>query len=252
MKKTIVTIILTAALTISFTACASESPVNSGQLSLAEAPTEESVEAASIEESVAEEVFSEETTEAAVTDAEPEEYSKEAVSRAADNSAPTVDISGCDTFTQIVDRKLENGMGYANATVGDADLLLVSSGTYDNLDENTAAIDAALFMYTEDAIAEVGKVCSGGTSYPLTVKDGYLYTGSNHWICKYTMENGKLILIEKASVEYDEEGNGTYYFESEDESVNTDLTAAEAEKVMNDLYDEMMAGEVVDFSTVNK
>ena len=37
---------------------------------------------------------------------------------------PSVDISGCDTFTQIVD-KLDAGKAYANTKIWDTDVLLV-------------------------------------------------------------------------------------------------------------------------------
>ena len=51
------------------------------------------------------------------------------------------DITGCDTFTQIVD-KLPAGYGYANVTFGGTDALLVTDYTYDNLDGNMAAYNA--------------------------------------------------------------------------------------------------------------
>ncbi len=113
--------------------------------------------------------------------------------------APDIDPSGCDTFTQMIDKKLENGMGYANEPVGDTDVFFVSSGTYDNLDGKEAAIDAALFIYGEDEIIEIGKVCAGGTAYPLSLKDKYLYVGCNHEVSKYTVENGELKLVETNS-----------------------------------------------------
>lgn len=56
--------------------------------------------------------------------------------------APFVDISDCDTFTDIVN-KLENGQGYAN-------------------------------------LSFLGSVASSGTAYPLSVKDDMLYSGGNH------------------------------------------------------------------------
>lgn len=159
-----------------------------------------------------------------------DENSAEFIASAAAEAAPSIDISNCYTFTQIVDQKLSPGMGYANVTIGDEDALLVCSGAYDNLDGNMAAIDATVFIYKDNAPYEVGKACSAGTAYPLAVKDGMLYTGSNHWICKYTIEDDKLTLAEMASVNYDAEGNGTY------------------EGRFEELNDEMQKAEIVNFS----
>ncbi len=159
-----------------------------------------------------------------------DENSEEFIASAAEEAAPTIDISNCYTFTHIVDQKLSPGMGYANVTIGDKDALLVCSGAYDNLDGNMAAIDSTVFIYKDDAPYEIGKVCSGGTSYPIAVKDGMLYTGSNHWVCKYTIESDKLTLVEMASVTYDSDGNGTYDGRYEE------------------LNDEMQAANIVDYS----
>ncbi len=179
----------------------------------------------------------------------PEEATDEFLAKAADENAPSVDISGCDTFTQIVDKKLEKGMGYANEKIGDTDVLLVSSGTYDNLDGNMASIDAEIFMYTDDAIAEVGKVVCGGTAYPLAVKDGCLYVGSNHWLIKYTVKDGKLAVVDKAVVEFNESGFESYYYESADKEVNLSDTVKTKEQFDN-LYAELETAKVIDFATV--
>lgn len=181
-----------------------------------------------------------------------DEYSIEAINGFAKDVAPVIDISGCDTFTQIVDKKLENGMGYANVNVGGNDLLLVCSGAFDNLGEGMAAIDSTAFMYTDDAIVEVGQICSGGTAYPITVKDGYLYTGSNHWICKIGMVDDAMVIMEKAAVNYDSEGNGTYSYEASDGQDHSDMDSAEAEELFNKLLDEMMSGEIIDYAVVSK
>ncbi len=179
-----------------------------------------------------------------------DENSIEFIKKAAEEYTVDIDTEGCDTFTQIVDEKLSSGMGYANTTISDTDVLLVTSGTYDNLDGNMAAIDATVFMYKDDVPYLVGSLCSGGTAYPITVKDGMVYTGSNHWICKYALTDGKLMITEKASVVYDTDGNGTYYYESEDGGDYSNMSSDEAEKIFDSLVDEMAEGEVVNFSTV--
>ena len=181
---------------------------------------------------------------------EPDEYGSAFISDAANEAAPSIDITGCDTFTQIVDKKLEKGMGYANVNLDGTDVLLVSSGTFDDLEGKQGAIDAAIFMYTDDGIVEVGKVCSAGTAYPLYVSGGKLFTGSNHWVCKYALTDGKLMLMEKASVEYDTDGNGTYFYESEDGGDYSTIGSSEAEKIFDKLLEEFFTGEEVDFTVV--
>ena len=187
------------------------------------------------------------------TSVELDEYSNNSINGYSEDAAPSIDISGCDTFTQIVDSKLTKGMGYANVSLLNDDVLLVSSGTFDDMEFGINAIDAAVFAYDKDGVpCELGKICSAGTAYPITVKDGYLYTGSNHWICKWAVADGKISIMEKAAVLYDSEGNGTYYYESEDGGDYSSMDSAEAEKIFDDLVGEMMDGEKVVFDTVDK
>ena len=175
----------------------------------------------------------------------------ESLKNIAENAAPSIDISGCDTFTQIVDQKLTSGMGYANATIKDTDVLLVCTGTFQDLDGHENAIDSAVFEYDKDGkIREIGKLCSGGTAYPITAADGYLYSASNHWVCKYAVSDDTLMIMEKASVSYDENGNGTFHYESEDGGDYSTMDSAEAEKIFDKLIDEMMNGEVIEYSVV--
>ncbi len=180
----------------------------------------------------------------------PEEATDEFLTQVADETAPSIDISGCDTFTQIVDGKLSEGMGYANEKIGEEDVLLVSSATYDNLDGNMAAIDATVFMYKNGAPYEVGKVCCGGTAYPLAVKDGALYTASNHWICKYTLENDKLVITNKGAVVYNENGEGTYYYEASDGTEISPYDTVKTQEMFDNMFGEMADATIVNFSTV--
>ena len=182
----------------------------------------------------------------------PEEATDEFLAQIADEYAPNIDISGCDTFTQIVDKKLTEGMGYANDRIGNEDVLLVCTQTYDNLDGNMASIDAAVFMYRDGAPFEAGRVCSGGTAYPLAIKDGILYAGSNHWVCKYTIKDDKLVIIEKAAVVYDENGEGTYYCETAEDGQTGPDGAAKPQEKFDAMFDELFGADIVNFSVVAK
>ena len=155
------------------------------------------------------------------------------------------DISGCDTFTQIVD-KLEEGKGYANVTVGDADVLLVSSGTYEWEDGKNAAIDAEIFYYKDGVPTYLATVSAGGTAYPLALKDGDLYVGGNHFMSKYLIDNGFLVELEEAYVQYDTDGNAQYYYKTCNSQFE-DYDQATAESRFNDLFTDLESAEVIEF-----
>ena len=157
-------------------------------------------------------------------------------------------LDGCATFTEIVN-KLPKGKAYTNVKLGDTDALLVASGTYDNLDGNMAAIDAELFVYDENgAPAYAGFVTSGGTAYPLAVKDGSLYAGGNHFMCEYTLEKGELKTLSSAWVIYDSTGAASYYHTEEAGSTIADGTDDAA---LTKLYSELEGAEILNFDTIS-
>ena len=159
-----------------------------------------------------------------------------------------LDITGCDTFTQIVDKVLEPGMGYTNETIGDTDALLVCSGAYDNMDGNMAAIDAAIYVYNDGVPECIGYVNSMGTAYPLAVKDGYLYVGIYHGTAKYTIENNKLVEVDSAWTEYDENG-GEFYYSIQDGDEKTEMN--NDEKIVK-LESEYAEATVLNFDVIKE
>ncbi|MBO6113337.1 MAG: hypothetical protein J6P45_09860 [Lachnospiraceae bacterium] len=163
-----------------------------------------------------------------------------------DSHKEHIDITGCDTFTDIVNR-LGSGFGYANTKIGDTDVLLVSTGTYSDGGKE-AAIDAEIFYYNDGKPESLGFVQCGGTAYPLAVKDDILYVGRGHGMCKYTCEDGKLFVAEEAEVEFSEDGSETYKF-----SVNGKVSGdgnEEAEKKFSELFLEAEEAEIIEFSKV--
>lgn len=165
-----------------------------------------------------------------------------------------MDITGCDTFTQIVD-KLQAGQGYANVTVGDKDVLLVASGTYDYDGDGKkfVAIDADVYEYDADGnILYLGYVECGGTAYPLSSDGKLLYVGNNHGMKKMTITESDLLVIdENAYVEYDGDGNGTYYHTSDIRTVNDDPDAKVADDtILNQFFADYEAADMIEFNTV--
>ena len=166
-----------------------------------------------------------------------------------------VDIEGCDTFTQIVD-KLPAGYGYTNATIGDTDVLLVTDQTFDDLDGHNAAIDAEVFTYTESGTPQyAGYIEAGGTAYPLAVNSGKLYAGGNHFMKVYTMSYGFPCWDEYAWEEFDTNGNVTYQYRSDIKSISEvgadpDTGELKDDSVLQRLYDESFSGEVLNFDVI--
>lgn len=235
MKKRLMALAMVSVMALSMVACGS-------------AATNTTEETAKVED----EAVPTSSNEAAPQDLE--ENSIEFIKGVANECAPEIDFTDCGTFTEMLNKKkITAGMGYTNIRVGDVDVFVVTSGTYDNMDGNMAGIDATIFTYEDGNIVELGKICSGGTAYPIATKDGYIYTASNHWVCKYAIgDDDSLKIMEKASVVYDEEGNGTYFYDSEDGGDYSRMDQAALEKIMNDLYDEMGNAEIINFNTVSE
>lgn len=166
-----------------------------------------------------------------------------------------VDIEGCDTFTQIVD-KLPKGYGYTNATIGDTDVLIVTKQTYDDLEGHNAAIDAEIFTYTESGTPQyAGYVEAGGTAYPLAIADGKLYAGGNHFMKVYTMSFGFPCWEDYAWEEFDASDAATYYYRSDIKDITEDGADAETGELKDDsvlkrLYEEAYSGEILNFDVI--
>lgn len=162
----------------------------------------------------------------------------------------TTDISGCDTFTQIVD-KLPAGQGYANVNISGEDVLLVTGGTYDSGEGAQNAIDAEIFRYNEDGIPEfAGSVHAGGTAYPLAIKDGVLYGCANHYVTKYALKEGKVAIMEQVTENFDEEGISTFVYSSDDGGDYSEMTPDEVEKIYKSIFDEYDSAEAIEFTVV--
>ncbi len=145
-----------------------------------------------------------------------------------------VNTEGCDTFTQIVDRNLLDGQGYANEPVGDTDVFFVCSGAFDDGEGNFEAIDSTLLIYKDDAPTVIGNVSSSSTACPISIKDKVIYAGGNHGVSKYTVANGELVLVEMARVSYDTDGNATYYYQSGDEEETEKPDSTEFDRIFEE------------------
>ena len=157
-----------------------------------------------------------------------------------------LDISNCDTFTQIVDKVLEPPMAYTNEAIGDTDALLVSTYAYDNMDGNMAAIDANIYVYKDAVPTLAGSVISVGTAYPLAVANGILYVGIGHGTTRYTITDNEVVEIDSAWIEYGEDGSETYYYsENGGGAVQVD-NSDKLDEINNEYFD----AEILNFDVI--
>ena len=162
-----------------------------------------------------------------------------------------VPLTGCDTFTDIVDKNLGNGQAYANVTLDDTDVLLLSDDAFEF--EGTAqAVSAEVFYYNEGKPAYAGFVRSGGSANPLMINDGKLYAAGHHYVGKFIISNGEVKIDGEAFETFDADGSPAYHYDSDDGGDYTNLDQDSAKKAFDDLFAEYMEGEIIEFSIVNK
>lgn len=251
-KKLIATMIAAMTMTAALAGCATNTNTAAAQPAATEQPAQPATEQpAATEQTQAAQPATEAATEEAAGQGE---YDPVAFETSGENMTPdqnsTIDISGCDTFTQIVD-KLADGQGYANVKIGDADALLVSSGTYEWEPGVDAAIDAEIFIYQDEAPVYLGTVTAGGTAYPLAIKDGDLYVGGNHFMTTYLIDTGNIIELEEGYVEYDTNGNETYYYKTCNAQFE-DYDEPTAKSNVEALFDDLSKAEVIAFQPVGE
>ncbi|MCR5090844.1 MAG: hypothetical protein K6C08_15200, partial [Oscillospiraceae bacterium] len=93
-----------------------------------------------------------------------------------------------------------------------------------------------------------GYVEAGGTAYPLSVSDGVLYVGGNHFMKKTVMRDNVLTVAEEACVQYDADGKATCYYRSAGAGEGADTwKELEDDSVLNGFYDEYMRAEMLVF-----
>ena len=157
--------------------------------------------------------------------------------------APMIDAEGLDSFDQVIDTKLESGMGYAKLKLGDTDVLLVSSGCFD-LDGKNAAIDSSFFIIGEDGkVTGLGGLDSSGTGYPVVMKGDCIYFATPNSVAKYTVKDGLLSLVLLARTEFDSEDNATNYVNDGNEEKEVPDYS-----LIDGLVSEMQNADVVEFT----
>lgn len=169
-----------------------------------------------------------------------------------ENHEMTTDISGCSTFTEIVDKKLKNGQGYANVDLDGTGVLLVSDDAFTDPDGGAEAISAEVFIYKDGAPEYAGYVECGGSANPLMFKDGKLLSAGHHYAGKHTITDGKLVTVEEAWETFDSKGTAAYVYSSDDGGDYATFDSDKAKTIFDSLLDEYNGGEIIEFSVVSK
>ena len=140
---------------------------------------------------------------------------------------------------------------YANITLDDTDVLLLSGDAFE-FDGQAQAVSAEVFYYNDGTPAYAGFVRSGGSANPLMINDGKLYAAGHHYVGKFTITDGQLVIAAEAFETFDMDGSPTYHYASDDGGDYTNLDQDAAKKAFDDLFSEYMEGEIIEFSIVNK
>ena len=148
--------------------------------------------------------------------------------------------------------KLKKGQYYAFAAVKgvENDILLVADSAYDNMDGNTAAVEAKVYAAdSKGSIKEYGTVAAGGTAYPLAVDENYIFRCNKNSIAKMYIDadNNKITEYEQISFDFDSDGEINSYSYSAAEG---EIGDGDTEKRYERMADEYGEAIVINFTEV--
>ena len=142
-----------------------------------------------------------------------EEQTSEAVEQA--GTVTSAIESATADFASLMDSFAEG------AYVGFADLngttvLLQGIETFEDENGNIVADDATCFVIKDGEATMCGELVSGGTAYPISVKDGAFYTGSRVGVVKTTLNDDMVLTDEESDEEAFEEALSVVFNHKED------------------------------------
>ena len=153
-----------------------------------------------------------------------------------------------ERFSSVTDT-LSAGKHFALADLGsETQALLVTDCVYDDLEGHMATIMARVYAACPDgSVADCGGVVSQGTSYPLAVKNGCLFTAGHRFIHKYSVvDGGKLAKVGGILEVLDSLGEPLHYV------IDGDMVCLPGDSHVEAAYDEWSGAEILSFSPVRK
>ncbi len=119
-----------------------------------------------------------------------------------------------DIYKDVIEG-LQEGQYYAFADMGENnDALLVAENAYKDENDNYITNEASVYFVDGDGKpVKIGEVVSGSTAYPLGVFEKNIYYATHHLIGKKAVdeENMALVVSDETYIEFDSDGNETYY-----------------------------------------
>ncbi len=163
---------------------------------------------------------------------------------------PDASSEEATAYDEII-QHLTSGEGYAYVSLDgyDGDILLTTSGTYNDNGMNLA-IDADFYIIKDGEAKLIDSIATGGTAYPITIDDGIFYFTTPRQYAELNItetDDGsyKLNYLKKAVIEYDTDGQATYTVEGDISS--DDITS---EDDFYALYEGAEGKSPVDFTVI--
>ncbi|MCR5510843.1 MAG: hypothetical protein K6F54_07850, partial [Lachnospiraceae bacterium] len=79
-----------------------------------------------------------------------------------------------------------------------------------------------------------------------------LYTAGNHFVKKYVVTDGMLMVMEEAGETFDTDGNATYYYDSDDGGDYSSMSQEDAHAAYDKLFEEYTNAEIIPFNAIKK
>ncbi len=95
-------------------------------------------------------------------------------------------------------------------------VLLTTDDTYEYGDGENTSIFCNAYAYISGQVVSLGEIAGMGTAYPIRYDDAGIYAAGNHNCARLILEeqDGELLQYwENAIEQFDENGNGTYYYQ---------------------------------------
>lgn len=124
-------------------------------------------------------------------------------------------------------------------------VLLVADTIYEYEAGINAAIDCNVYYTQEGTVKNLGHIEGTGTAYPVSYDKQGIYVAGGHFVTRYGIDQQKneLIVEESARVEYDKDGNPTYYYLDKENGEQT----VKDESKLNALTEQYSEATVVNF-----
>lgn len=124
-------------------------------------------------------------------------------------------------------------------------VLLVSGETYKHTVCTDVAMGCSIYAYIENEVINLGDIYSGGTAYPISADDSYIYAAAGHCCHKYKIdiEKRELVVQEVAAEKFGENATPTYYYGNEE----TEEQIVPDNSYLERLFDEYKEADIVAF-----